>query len=111
LVESANVMFPVDQMTLQNPVRLPALMIQRTHMRKAVRVNVERHLIAGGLLSRDTIIRPPGEHNDGHGAAELPEALAWLWRDYDPAKTSQEFLQEPAEKDQPVWRVVQLNRK
>ena len=52
-----------------------------------------------------------GEHNDGHGAAELPEALTWLWRDYDPAKTSQEFLQEPAEKDQPVWRVVQLNRK
>ena len=46
-----------------------------------------------------------GEHNDGHGAAELPEALTWLWRDYDPAKTSQEFLQEPAEKDQPagVW--------
>jgi enterochelin esterase-like enzyme len=52
-----------------------------------------------------------GEHNNGHGAAELPEALTWLWRDYDPAKTSQEFLQEPAEKDQPVWRVVQLNRK
>jgi hypothetical protein len=52
-----------------------------------------------------------GEHNSGHGAADLPEALTWLWRDYDPAKTSQEFLQEPAEKDQPVWRVVQLNRK
>lgn len=52
-----------------------------------------------------------GEHNNGHGAAELPEALTWLWRDYDPAKTSQEFVQEPAEKDQPVWRVVQLNRK
>ena len=52
-----------------------------------------------------------GEHNNGHGAAELPEALTWLWRDYDPAKTSQEFLQDPAEKDQPVWRVVQLNRK
>jgi enterochelin esterase family protein len=52
-----------------------------------------------------------GEHNDGHGAAELPEALTWLWRDYDPAKTSQEFVQDPAEKDQPVWRVVELNRK
>jgi hypothetical protein len=52
-----------------------------------------------------------GEHNNGQGAAELPEALRWLWRDYDPAKTSQEFLQEPAEKDQPAWRVVQLNRK
>lgn len=52
-----------------------------------------------------------GQHNNAHGAAELPEALTWLWRDYDPAKTSQEFVQDPAEKDQPVWRVVQLNRK
>ncbi len=52
-----------------------------------------------------------GEHNDAQGAAELPEALTWLWRDYDPAKTSQEFVQDPGEKDQPVWRVVQLNRK
>jgi enterochelin esterase family protein len=52
-----------------------------------------------------------GEHNNGHGATELPEALTWLWRDYDPAKTSQEYLQEPSEKDQPAWRVVQLNRK
>ena len=52
-----------------------------------------------------------GEHSDAHGAAELPEALTWLWRDYDPAKTSQDFVQDPAEKDQPVWRVVRLNRK
>jgi enterochelin esterase-like enzyme len=52
-----------------------------------------------------------GDHNNGQGAAELPESLTWLWRDYDPAKTSQEFMQDPAEKDQPVWRVVQLNRK
>ena len=52
-----------------------------------------------------------GEHNDAHGAAELPDSLTWLWRDYDPAKTSQEFVQDPGEKDQPVWRVVQLNRK
>ena len=52
-----------------------------------------------------------GEHNDAQGAAELPEALTWLWRDYDPQKTSQEYQQDPAEKDQPAWRVVQLNRK
>jgi enterochelin esterase family protein len=52
-----------------------------------------------------------GEHNNGQGAAELPEALTWLWREYDPAKTSQDFVQDPAEKDQPVWRVQQLNRK
>lgn len=52
-----------------------------------------------------------GEHNNAQGAAELPEALTWLWRDYDPAKTAQEFLPDPGEKDQPVWRVVQLNRR
>jgi enterochelin esterase family protein len=52
-----------------------------------------------------------GEHNNGQGAAELPDAMTWLWRDYDPAKTSQEFLPDPGEKDQPVWRVVELNRK
>jgi enterochelin esterase-like enzyme len=52
-----------------------------------------------------------GEHHIAHGAAELPDALTWLWRDYDPAKTSQEFVQDAAEKDQPVWRVVRLNRK
>lgn len=52
-----------------------------------------------------------GEHNNGQGAAELPESMTWLWRDYDPAKTSQEFVQDPAEKDQPSWRVVQMNRK
>jgi enterochelin esterase-like enzyme len=52
-----------------------------------------------------------GEHSDAQGAAELPEALTWLWRDYDPAKTSQEFVQDPAEKDQPAWRVVRLNRR
>ncbi len=27
------------------------------------------------------------------------------------AKKSQDFVQEPVEEDQPVWRVVQLNRK
>jgi enterochelin esterase family protein len=52
-----------------------------------------------------------GEHNNAHGAAELPEAMTWLWRDYDPAKTAQDFQPDPGEKDQPVWRVVQLNRK
>lgn len=52
-----------------------------------------------------------GEHSDAQGAAELPEALTWLWRDYDPAKTSQEYMQDPGEKNQPVWRVVQLNRR
>ena len=44
------------------------------------------------------------------GAAELPESLTWLWREYDPAKTSQEFTPEPGEKEKPLWRVVTLNR-
>lgn len=52
-----------------------------------------------------------GEHNDAQGAAELPESMTWLWRDYDPAKTSQEYVQDPAEKDQPAWRVAGLNRR
>lgn len=51
-----------------------------------------------------------GEHNNAQGAAELPEAMTWLWRDYDPSKTAQEFIPDPGEKDQPVWRVVRLNR-
>ena len=51
-----------------------------------------------------------GDHNQGQGAAELPESLTWLWRDYDPAKITQEFVQDPAEKDLPLWRVVTLNR-
>jgi len=51
-----------------------------------------------------------GTHSQAQGAAELPESLVWLWRGYDPAKTSQEYLQDPAEKDLPLWRVVTLNR-
>jgi hypothetical protein len=37
-------------------------------------------------------------------------ALTWLWRDYDPPKTSQNFEQEESEKKKPLWRVVTLNR-
>jgi len=33
-----------------------------------------------------------------------------LWRDYDPAKTSQDFVMDPAEKDKPFFRVKSLNR-
>jgi len=51
-----------------------------------------------------------GTHSQAQGAAELPESLTWLWRDYDPGKTGQEFTQDPSEKDQPLWRVVTLNR-
>lgn len=51
-----------------------------------------------------------GTHSTAHGNAELPEALTWLWRDYDASKTGQEYTMDPAEKDKPYFRVVQLNR-
>jgi len=52
----------------------------------------------------------PGTHSQAQGSAELPESLIWLWREYDPAKTTQEFTPEPGEKDKPLWRVETLNR-
>lgn len=51
-----------------------------------------------------------GTHSQRQGTAELPESLVWLWRDYDAAKTSQDFLQEPEEKEKPLWRILQMNR-
>jgi enterochelin esterase-like enzyme len=49
-------------------------------------------------------------HNTAHGNAELPEALTWLWRDYDPAKTQQTYEMDPAEKEKPYFRVRIYNR-
>jgi enterochelin esterase family protein len=46
-----------------------------------------------------------GTHNPAQGAAEFPEEMIWLWRDYDPAKTEQTFTMDPAEKDKPYFRV------
>lgn len=51
-----------------------------------------------------------GTHNSAHGAAEFPAEMIWLWRDYDPAKTSQTFEIDPAEKSRPVFRVTVANR-
>ena len=51
-----------------------------------------------------------GTHSGSQGSAELPAALAWLWRDYDAAKTEQAFTQEPGEKEKPLYRIVKLNR-
>ncbi|MBM3783917.1 MAG: esterase [Acidobacteria bacterium] len=50
------------------------------------------------------------QHNTQHGNAELPEALTWIWRGYDPAKTSEVFTMDLAEKSKPYWRVKALNR-
>ena len=51
-----------------------------------------------------------GTHNNGHGASEFPEEMIWLWRDYDPAKTTQVFEADPAEKNKPFFRLIGLNR-
>jgi len=51
-----------------------------------------------------------GDHSGAQGAAQLPEELVWLWRGYDPAKTSEVFTPDPAEKAKPYWRIVTVNR-
>jgi enterochelin esterase family protein len=49
-------------------------------------------------------------HNSSQAALDLPESLTWLWRGYDPAKTSDEFVIDPAEKSKPYYRVTITNR-
>ena len=51
-----------------------------------------------------------GTHNSGHGAAEFPEEMIWLWRDYDPARTEQTYEIDPSEKGKPPFRVSIANR-
>ncbi len=51
-----------------------------------------------------------GTHNPGHGAAQFPEEMMWLWRDYDATKTEQQFAVDPAEKDKPYFRVTITSR-
>ncbi|MGI8785973.1 MAG: alpha/beta hydrolase [Acidobacteriota bacterium] len=51
-----------------------------------------------------------GSHSGAQGNAELPESLAWLWRDYDPGKTEQVYQMDPLEKDKPLFRVRIYNR-
>jgi enterochelin esterase family protein len=47
-----------------------------------------------------------GTHNGSQGAAEFPEAMIWLWRDYDPAKTEQVYKMEAAEQARPPFRAT-----
>jgi enterochelin esterase family protein len=49
-------------------------------------------------------------HDAGQAGIDLPESLAWLWRGYDPNRTSEEFTMDPAEKDKPYYRVTIANR-
>ena len=51
-----------------------------------------------------------GTHNSAHGALEFPAEMIWLWRDYDPEKTSQTYEIDPAEKAKPLFRVSIANR-
>lgn len=51
-----------------------------------------------------------GTHNGAQGNAELPEAMVWLWRGYDPSKTDDDFPMDPSEKSKPFYRVKAFNR-
>jgi len=51
-----------------------------------------------------------GSHNGADANAQLPLSLAWLWREYDPAKTEQIYEEEPSEKAKPMFRVHIYNR-
>ncbi len=51
-----------------------------------------------------------GTHNPAHGAAEFPQELTWLWRGYDPARTSETFQPEPSQSALPPFRVQIANR-
>jgi enterochelin esterase-like enzyme len=49
-------------------------------------------------------------HSTAWGNAELPRALEWLWRGYDPEKSQETYVMDPAEKTRPMFRVRSLNR-
>jgi enterochelin esterase family protein len=49
-------------------------------------------------------------HNSSQAALDLPESLSWLWRGYDPNKTSDNYAMDPAEKEKPYYRVTITNR-
>ena len=51
-----------------------------------------------------------GPHSPGEGAAEFPEEMIWLWRDYDPSRTDQTYTQDPEESIKPPFRVSITNR-
>jgi enterochelin esterase family protein len=49
-------------------------------------------------------------HNVAQVATELPEALTWLWRGYDPERTEETFEQDEEERAKPVYRFGVINR-
>jgi enterochelin esterase-like enzyme len=52
----------------------------------------------------------PGSHAIAQGAMDLPESLAWLWRDFDASKSEQVYEMEEAERAKPLFRVQITNR-
>ena len=51
-----------------------------------------------------------GYHSPAQAALDLPDSLAWLWRDYDPDRTDQIFEQDCDERRLPPFRVQVANR-
>jgi len=51
-----------------------------------------------------------GTHNNAQGAMELGDSLRWLWRDYDPSRTEQNYTMDPAERVKPPFRAGVTNR-
>jgi enterochelin esterase-like enzyme len=51
-----------------------------------------------------------GPHSPKEGGAEFADEMTWLWRGYDPAKTVETYVQDPAEKTKPAFRVSITNR-
>lgn len=49
-------------------------------------------------------------HDPAQAAIDLPESLSWLWRGYDPAKTTDTFVMDPVEREKPYYRVTITNR-
>ena len=69
--------------------------------------------LANALKSRDYDFHfrfGTSMHAIAQGAMDLPESLAWLWRGYDAAQTSQPYTMEESERKKPVFRVTITNR-
>ncbi|WP_031499223.1 alpha/beta hydrolase [Bryobacter aggregatus] len=49
-------------------------------------------------------------HAIAQGALDLPESLAWLWRDYQASNTQQRYEMEESERVKPLFRVSITNR-
>lgn len=51
-----------------------------------------------------------GPHTAAVGGSEFAEEMIWLWRGYDPAKSTEVFVQDPAEAAKPPFRIGIVNR-